>query len=353
MAAPSKSAHRASGSLGSGLVDPNENRVAPIRPAFQALLDPASSASSSPLCLVTSGGRSQLVHELSAWATACGLTVFLRDGSHFGAELQQAIAANRWARLRERMIAADMVVIEHVEAIGGPLLQSSFRHLFDAATTHGTRFCLTLDKHPATGQLSADLAGRLTGGLVIPLSQKEHRSVPAGHAAAQPATGTAAALRSSLGRQPSLEQIFAATARHYGIAIEILIGPSRSRTVCHARGLAMYLARQLTDRSFSSIGQACGNRDHTTALHGTRTTFARIGTDPVIAADAEAICQTLQRHPPRKQLRSIPAATLSTERRRIVGERRASEPTSSPTATRPVAGAARPCRQQDDRPADD
>lgn len=325
MATPSEfgsvvSGSQGSGSRGSGPCNspsfgPAGNRGRQIRRAFQALLDPTAPTLSSPLCLVTSCGRSPLLHELAAWATACGLTVFLRDGSRFGAEIQKAVAANCWERLRERVTAADMVVIEHLEAIGSPLQFSSFRHLFDAATSGGTRFCLSLANHPASGYLPPDLAGRLAGGVVIPLAHQESPSVPAGQAVTGASAADGRDARSSLDRPPSLERIFTATARHYGIDVETLVGPSRSRTVCRARSLAMYLARHLTDRSFASIGQACGNRDHTTALHGTRATSARLGADPVIAADAAAIRRALERRTPRRQLRSVGSPTLSIERR--------------------------------------
>lgn len=291
------------------------NRGRQIRRALQALLNPTSHAISSPLCLVTSDGRSPLLHEVAAWATAWGLTVFFRDGGQFGAEIHKAVTENRWERLRERVTAADLVVIEHVEAIGSLPQLSGFRHLFDAATFGETRFCLSLADHPAMGHLPPDLAGRLAGGLVIPLTHREPVSASAGGAVTRPSAVAGLQSPSWPPLQPSLERIFAATARHYGLTVETLVGPSRSRTVCHARSLAMYLARHLTDRSFSSIGRACGNRDHTTVLHGMRATSARIDADPVIAADAMAICETLERRTSRKRPRPPRSPTLSMERR--------------------------------------
>lgn len=304
-----------SGPCNSPPFSPAGNRGQQIRRAFQTLLDSTSPTLSSPLCLVTSSGHSPLLHELAGWATAWGLTVFLIDGIRFGAELQRAVAANRWERLRDRVTAADMVVIEHLEAIGSPPQLSSFRHLFDAGMSAGTRFCLSLANHPATGHLPPDLAGRLAGGLVIPLTHQESPSGSAGQAVMGVSAAAKRDSHSSPDRQPSLERIFTATARHYGIDMETLVGPSRSRTVCHARSLAMYLARRLTNRSFASIGQACGNRDHTTALHGMRATSARIGADPAIAADAAAIRQALERRTRRRQPRSAGSPTLSVERR--------------------------------------
>ena len=42
----------------------------------------------------------------------------------------------------------------------------------------------------------------------------------------------------------------------------------RDRKTAHARQIAMYLLRELTDMSFPQIGMELGGRDHTTILHG-------------------------------------------------------------------------------------
>ena len=60
------------------------------------------------------------------------------------------------------------------------------------------------------------------------------------------------------------------TASYFGLAIEDLCGPSRSRVLVTARQIAMYLCRELTDMSLPKIGQAFGNRDHTTVMHANR-----------------------------------------------------------------------------------
>jgi chromosomal replication initiator protein len=64
--------------------------------------------------------------------------------------------------------------------------------------------------------------------------------------------------------------IMAQTATYFGIAIEDLCGPSRSRVLVTARQIAMYLCRELTDMSLPKIGQAFGGRDHTTVMHAER-----------------------------------------------------------------------------------
>ncbi|GAB3957456.1 chromosomal replication initiator protein DnaA [Actinoallomurus acanthiterrae] len=61
--------------------------------------------------------------------------------------------------------------------------------------------------------------------------------------------------------------IMAQTATYFGIDMEQLCGPSRSRVLVTARQIAMYLCRELTDLSLPKIGQQFGGRDHTTVMH--------------------------------------------------------------------------------------
>jgi chromosomal replication initiator protein len=61
--------------------------------------------------------------------------------------------------------------------------------------------------------------------------------------------------------------IMAQTATYFGIDMEQLCGPSRSRMLVTARQIAMYLCRELTDLSLPKIGQQFGGRDHTTVMH--------------------------------------------------------------------------------------
>jgi chromosomal replication initiator protein len=77
-----------------------------------------------------------------------------------------------------------------------------------------------------------------------------------------------------------LSKITSHTARHFGLTMADLKGPSRRRGVVQARGVAMHLARQLTDKSLEQIGSYLGGRDHTTILHGCRQTEKLLEQDP-------------------------------------------------------------------------
>jgi len=59
-------------------------------------------------------------------------------------------------------------------------------------------------------------------------------------------------------------------ASYFGVTVDDLCGPSRSRVLVTARQIAMYLCRELTDLSLPKIGHAFGGRDHTTVMHADR-----------------------------------------------------------------------------------
>lgn len=78
-------------------------------------------------------------------------------------------------------------------------------------------------------------------------------------------------------------------AGHFGVHERSLIARARNADIARPRMVAMYLARELTARSFPEIGRRFGGRDHTTAMHACRTVAARIAADPEFAADVEML----------------------------------------------------------------
>lgn len=75
-------------------------------------------------------------------------------------------------------------------------------------------------------------------------------------------------LVSEAGPRPLTPQmIIETTASHYGLTVEALCGPSRTRPLVTARQVAMYLIRNLTDYSYPAIAHVFGGRNHTTVIH--------------------------------------------------------------------------------------
>lgn len=65
----------------------------------------------------------------------------------------------------------------------------------------------------------------------------------------------------------SIEKIQAEVGNFYGVSLKEIKGAKRVQNIVHARQVAMYLARELTDNSLPKIGKEFGNRDHTTVMH--------------------------------------------------------------------------------------
>jgi chromosomal replication initiator protein len=72
-------------------------------------------------------------------------------------------------------------------------------------------------------------------------------------------------------RQINVEGIQKTVAEYFKIKIADMHSKRRSRNVSRPRQVAMALAKDLTQMSLPAIGEAFGNRDHTTVLHACRT----------------------------------------------------------------------------------
>ncbi|WP_080792239.1 chromosomal replication initiator protein DnaA [Corynebacterium pacaense] len=64
--------------------------------------------------------------------------------------------------------------------------------------------------------------------------------------------------------------IMEVTADYFEISVDTLRGAGKTRAVAHARQLAMYLCRELTDMSLPKIGDVFGGKDHTTVMYADR-----------------------------------------------------------------------------------
>jgi chromosomal replication initiator protein len=72
-------------------------------------------------------------------------------------------------------------------------------------------------------------------------------------------------------RQVSVEGIQKTVAEYFKLKISDMHSKKRNRNVARPRQVAMALAKELTQMSLPEIGEAFGNRDHTTVLHACRT----------------------------------------------------------------------------------
>jgi chromosomal replication initiator protein len=101
-------------------------------------------------------------------------------------------------------------------------------------------------------------------------------------------------LLSAHNRQVSIENIQKTVAEFYKIKVSDLHAKKRNRNIARPRQLAMALAKELTEMSLPEIGDAFGNRDHTTVLHACRTIAALRSKDHDLNRDFHVLEQTLK-----------------------------------------------------------
>jgi chromosomal replication initiator protein len=71
-------------------------------------------------------------------------------------------------------------------------------------------------------------------------------------------------------RQISVENIQKMVADFYKIKVADMYSKKRPASIARPRQIAMYLAKELTQKSLPEIGELFGGRDHTTVLHAVR-----------------------------------------------------------------------------------
>jgi chromosomal replication initiator protein len=272
-------------------------------------------------------GKSSLAHALLARrAAALHLKNFITTtGADLARALAHAVETDSVADFRTRHQRCDLLLIDDLQQLANkPAAQQFLLSTLDALLRRGALVIATL-KSPAASPtdlgLMAALASRLSTGLTVPLvppgplarraliEQFASRvqlslsadlvSQIASHGAEPPGRPpNAVRLRHVVMQLASLaeenrgrikstqvarllaeespeakavcKQVISLVGKHFGVTLSDLRGKSRQQTIAEARGLAMYVARQLTGASYAEIGRQFGNRDHTTVLHACR-----------------------------------------------------------------------------------
>ena len=93
----------------------------------------------------------------------------------------------------------------------------------------------------------------------------------------------------------SLNEIAKIVAKKQRLKISDLKSQSRKQSIVLARGIAVYLARQIFQYKFDDIGKFFGNRDHTTILHAHRKFKKQIETDAELKKCFDDIYSTIRK----------------------------------------------------------
>ncbi len=212
-----------------------------------------------------------------------------------------------------RYQSADVLLADDIQFIAGaPKAQKEFLNIFNKLWDDGRQIVVTSNRYPRfVGDLEDCLKSRLTGGLhahINPPEKAMRVAILKGKAqicgvalseevadyiatvananvreldgALQSVIGQARltngevtlalaqdALRhlaGGLGRIINISEILRILADHYDVKPAEILSKRRYRHVVRARHAAMYLAKKLTNRSYSDIGKEFGGRHHTT-----------------------------------------------------------------------------------------
>ncbi|PCE26138.1 chromosomal replication initiation protein DnaA [Paraburkholderia acidicola] len=95
-------------------------------------------------------------------------------------------------------------------------------------------------------------------------------------------------------RQISVENIQKTAADFYNIKVADMYSKKRPANIARPRQIAMYLAKELTQKSLPEIGELFGGRDHTTVLHAVRKIADERSKDAQLNHELHVLEQTLK-----------------------------------------------------------
>jgi chromosomal replication initiator protein len=95
-------------------------------------------------------------------------------------------------------------------------------------------------------------------------------------------------------RQIGVENIQKTVADFYKIKVADMYSKKRPASIARPRQIAMYLAKELTQKSLPEIGELFGGRDHTTVLHAVRKIGTERGKNTELNQQLHVLEQTLK-----------------------------------------------------------
>ncbi len=93
----------------------------------------------------------------------------------------------------------------------------------------------------------------------------------------------------------TVDTIKESVCEYFGLSVDDIATKSRKSEVVQARQISMYLSKQLTKDSLTSIGKKIGNRNHATVLHSCNKVEDLMFSDKHYKQDVEEIKQNLKK----------------------------------------------------------
>ncbi|WP_235855982.1 chromosomal replication initiator protein DnaA [Mesobaculum littorinae] len=295
-------------------------------------------------------GKTHLMHAI-AWELRRrqpDLRVVYLSAEQFMYRFIQALRERQMIDFKQLFRSVDVLMVDDVQFIAGKdSTQEEFFHTFNALVDQRSQIILSADRAPGEiEKMESRIVSRMQSGLVVDLhpttyelrlgilQQKAERFRPqfrdirladgvleflahritSNVRVLEGALMRLFAMGSLVGREvtidmtqeclvdilrqsdrkTTIDEIQRKVCDHYNIRISDLVGPKRTRIFARPRQIAMYLCKQMTQRSLPEIGRKFGGRDHTTILHGVKKIEELRGKDSQIAEDLEMLRRALE-----------------------------------------------------------
>jgi len=324
---------------------PNELAHAAARRVAEAFTAPVHTVPFNPLFLYggVGLGKTHLMHAI-AWHVrlhAPGRKVIYLSAEKFMYQFVRAVRFKSTMDFKELFRSVDLLMIDDVQFVAGKeSTQEELFHTFNALVDQNRQVVFSADKSPSDLELEERMRSRLGWGLVadihpttyelrlgilqskaeqtgIRLPQKvmeflAHKIV-SNVRELEGALNRIAAQSQLVGREVTLDgaqellhdllranerrvtidEIQKKVAEHFNVKMAEMTSARRARIVARPRQVAMYLAKQLTQRSLPEIGRKFGGRDHTTVMHAVRKIEELVASDRALAEDVELLRRML------------------------------------------------------------
>lgn len=284
-------------------------------------------------------------HLLQSIANSCqqrGLHVLYVPSEAFTNDLVKAIRDRATAQFRQKYRSVDVLLVDDIQFIRGKdTTQEEFFHTFNTLVNFNKQIVLASDRHPRELETLEDrLRSRFQGGLVTDIAPPELETriaimelwarerrleMPKNmlRMVAERSSGCirelnglfnqiAARLRLhgedlTMRRAEATLNYYEKPREHITVAyiIEVIAAAfnlesdtikskKRLARINHARQLAMFLAREMTEASLPQIGDVFG-RSHTTVLHGCNKIKEEIEMDTALASRVQHLRNQISR----------------------------------------------------------
>ncbi len=292
-------------------------------------------------------GKTHLLHAIGQYVVGHkkSARVSYVSSEKFTNEYIDAIQNSQLVRFRKKYRQTDVLLIDDIQFLSGKeRIQEEFFHTFNALHESHKQIVLTCDRPASEIQnLEQRLVSRFEWGLVTDLQPPDVETRVAILRKKEKSLGVelpddiinflAARIRTNIRRLEgalirvasyasltgkkltlevvegllrevlheegrfsiSIELIQKKVAEHFDIRLADMTSKRRPENIAFPRQIAMFLARQLTESSLNTIGEAFGGRDHGTVLHACRLVKDRMEIDSNVRQVVHYLEKQLQR----------------------------------------------------------